>query len=193
MKESPTAEKEYLKLITEFHFNALTAGGQPISDFAWYDVLGSSTGRLEFSSRNVTCSGFGLIQNHEYKMGATQKAVVDILKRLQTRSGEVKRLGFEVEQSSSTAGAAALQSIRDRLPGGNGRLLDSIGKAEYACFGPSERDITMEDLQIPSVGQLMMENRKSKFSVSPLNPLPLRPEIERRTFEKQLRRFRDTC
>lgn len=172
-KESPR-EKEYLKLVTEFHFDALTSERLPITDFAWYDVLGSSTGRIEFTLRNVTCSGFGLVKKQESMFGATQQQIVDVPVSLQAISGGFKRLGFEAEQPSSVAGFAGLQSIRDRLLGGNVLLLASIGKAEYACFGPSRQEVTMEDLQIPKVGGLMMQNRKSLFLNFLLSSLGLR-------------------
>lgn len=159
-------EKEYLKLIIEFHFNPIHPGSFPITDFSWEDFEDGTAGHIEFTSRNVTCSGFGLVKKHQHMFDPDQHQMVSILNSLRN-TAQSRKIWFEVHPPSGAAGFAELQPIRDRLPGGHGTLLASIGQSEYACFGPSQSEVAIEDLRIRSVGKLMLANPPFPMVVMP--------------------------
>ena len=114
----------------EWHFNDYDGQGSAVEEYKY------EAGKITFSAQQATSSGFGKITPHAAAFGAGEHQVVDVLRSLRKQSERYFVTLVLNERALPRREQNRLSKIQRRLPGRTQLLLPSIGRAEYAAFGP---------------------------------------------------------
>ncbi|GIZ38434.1 hypothetical protein CKM354_000185100 [Cercospora kikuchii] len=118
------------KLVLDFHFN--DCEGKQLFDFASRPDAPGRNLSINFIANGATCEGMNISR----ELSITQRAVLNTLRSL-VASGTRQSLHLELlARSAPASDVAALKQVLQRLPGGSGPLLRTIGCPEYHNFAP---------------------------------------------------------
>ncbi|CAK1359698.1 unnamed protein product [Cercospora beticola] len=130
------ARKVIHTVILDFHFN--DCDGKQLFDFQFkrgFPVVDCS---IDFTSTGATSEGLNVTP----QFNAEQRAFFNILKSLARATAKQKLHSDLCTSQLAAENLATFYKVMDRLPGGCGPLLPSIGRPEFSNFPENPEDLT---------------------------------------------------